>query len=259
MNNEKNIEVYEKISKNVGNNVVINPELCFYSPTEVKKGLLENTNIIKWLNFISNHYKPSRKDILLLYPCSTVKPYSASRSYKILNRTLRSLDTSRERIQVMTISEPFGLVPEEYYGVKTEWHDWENDWYDCPGLFEWWCNKYGFHYDQTEADKSIEILSDYVGDFFRKADRMEIYKQKIALLRTFTSKLQKKRDHTHRRIIEMAAQKSETDITMLPRKDLIEDIVNKKGAFAWDMWGVAHPLIQESLKEELNDYLSKGK
>jgi len=246
---------YHEVSSKIGKDVHINSELCFYKPSEVVKALHQNDTIRLWLKFISNHYIPNPRDVLLIYPCSTVKPYSKSRSYKRLFTTLNLLGEKRGSIHLVTISEPFGLVPEEFYGVKSDWHDWENDWYDCPGLFEWWCNKYNYEYDQTKADEALDILSDYIADFFIKVDKMGIYKKKIALVRTFTSSLVQKRDHTHRRMLEKAVKKSGTELEVIPSKNMVNKIVTERGSFAWDMWGVAHPMIQNRLKEKLIEYL----
>jgi archaeosine synthase len=251
MNNKNHKSTYKKVSIKIGTNVIINPSLCLYNPSEVKDALLNNQNITKWLKFISNHYIPEKKDILLIYPCSTTKPYNLSKSYQILLKNLNIIDPKREKIHLMTISEPFGLVPEEFYGVNTKWHNWENDWYDCPGLFEWWCNKYNFHYDREKADEAIEILSSYVGDFLIKVDKFKLYKKKIALVRTFTSNLERKKDHTHRRILEKVIEKTGTEIEIIPTKEMVNSIVKERGSFAWDMWGVAHPMVQDFLFQKL--------
>ncbi|MHA1298736.1 MAG: DUF5591 domain-containing protein [Candidatus Helarchaeota archaeon] len=251
-------KTYNEVSKKIGLEVDINPSLCFYSPTDVTEALNNNCNIKKWLKFISNHYIPNSRDILLIYPCSTVKPYTESRSYRKLYKTLEKFGNHRKSIHLMTISEPFGLVPEEFYGVKSDWHDWENDWYDCPGLFEWWCRKYKFPYDQSKAEEAMEILSSYIADFFKKVDKLSIYRKKIAVVRTFSSRLEQKRDHTHRRMLERAVEKSGTDIEILPTREKVNEIVTERGSFAWDMWGVAHPMIQDMLKKKLLNYLGNN-
>lgn len=227
--------------------VDIKRSLCFYNPREVYHALLENKEVKRWLTFISNHYIPPKKEILLIYPCSSEKPYHLSRSYKALFKTLNRLGGKRKFIHVMTISEPFGLVPEEFYGKRTKWHDWENDWYDCPGLFEWWCKRYSQPYERKYVEKSIEILSEHIAEFFKKVKEKKCYSKIIAFVRTYSSTLQKKYDHTHRRILERAAQIAGIKIDLLPGKDVIAEIVSKKGRLAWDMHGVAHPIAQEYL------------
>jgi archaeosine synthase len=139
-------EIYRRVSSRKGNGVTIRRSLCFYSPAEVLAGVTRHREVTRWLSYIGNHYVPPIKDILLIYPCSAGKPYNRSRSYMRVYETLSRLGLDRRKIHVATISEPFGLVPEELYDTKTLWHNWEDDWYDCPGLFEWWCRKHGTRY-----------------------------------------------------------------------------------------------------------------
>jgi len=225
--------------------------MCFYNTHDVLAALKQNEQITTWLKFISNHYIPDRRDVLLIYPCSADKPYYRSRSYVQLHKTLSKLGKDRRRVHVMTISEPFGLVPEEFYDKKTRWHDWRNDWYDCPGLFEWWCKKHGTRYSEAEADESIEILSRYVARFLKKVESRRRYKRIIAFVRTCSSNLKKTRDQTHRRILEQAASMSGVKVQMMPRPKLVSSIVKESGHYGWDMYGVAHPKAQDYLYKQL--------
>jgi archaeosine synthase len=235
--------LYNKISTKVGKGVKIKKALCFYNPEQVYKGLQKNPDIKKWHNFITNKYSPPKKEVLLIYPCSTVKPYNESRSYKLLYHSLDKLNGQRDKIQVMTISEPFGLVPEEYYSKFV--------WYDCPGLFEWWCNKHGQQYDKEYLDKSITILADKIGKFLKKSIKRKKYKKILAFVRTYSSSLGSKDDHTHRRMLEEAARKYDLDIEIFPTKSQIKKLIKKHGSFAWDMYGVAHPEMQKQLLKKL--------
>jgi archaeosine synthase len=210
------------------------------SPEEVYEALINNSKISKWLTFISNHYRPPHKRILLIYPCTATKPYSESRSYRALFKTLSALGEKRKEIHLMTISEPFGLIPEEFQN-RENWN------YDCPGLFEWWCNKNNQVFSKEKLNKCIEILAEYTAKFFEKAHREKCYSKIIAFVRTYTSQLEKKEDHTHRRIIERAVKISGIKVDILPPKTLVSRIVKERGRFAWDMYGVAHPLAQDYL------------
>jgi len=251
-------ELYRKVSSKKGEGVRIKPSLCFYSPEEVFKALTRNKDVVKWLNFISNHYlPPSNKTVLLIFPCSNQKPYHKSRSYRMLSKTLSTLGKKRDEIHLVTISEPFGLVPEELYGKKSKWHDWQNDWYDCPGLFEWWCNKHNQPYPQEYVEKTIDRLADCVAEFLLKTKSKNSYSKIIAFVRTYTSGLAIKKDHTHRRIVEKAAEIAKVDVQILPDKRLVSRIVKTRGRMAWDMYGVAHPLAQDYLKRYLKGVLNE--
>lgn len=248
--------IYEDVSSRTGKTVRIKPSLCFYNPEAVYQALVSNSEVKRWLEFISNHYLPESKDVLLIYPCSTEKPYESSRSYKQLFKTLSRLEEQRNRIHLVTISEPFGLVPEEFYGKTTNWHDWKNDWYDCPGLFEWWCNRFGQTYSKVYADKSIDILASYVAQFLEKAMRTNRYTTVIGFVRTFSSRLEVKHDHTHRRILEKASRMAGGGVELLPPKSFVSKLVRQRGHYAWDMYGVAHPQAQEYLLGRLRRILN---
>ena len=231
----------------MGKGVEIDKSLCLYSPRQVYSAILENKRINSWLEFISNRYEFPKKDILLVYPCSTTKPYNESQSYKQLFKTLEKLpEAKRDKIHLLTISEPFGLVPSEYYNDSFEW-------YDCPGLFKWWCSKHGVTYEDEYLEKSIDLLADYVGRAINRAVSEFGYTSVVGFVRTFTSSLETKKDHTHRRILEKAAEMYDLDIELLPHKSAVQRIVRNRGHFAWDMYGPAHPIAQKALEIYLRD------
>ena len=230
------------------------------NPVDVQTVLMNNHSVKKWLKFISNIYEPPlNKNILLLYPCSKVKPYHSSRSYKILFKTLKKLREARDKIHVMTVSEPYGLVPEEFYGRNCEWHDWENSWYDCPGLFEWWCRKHKQPYSVKVVDKCIEYLASYVAGFFSRVKKKGFYSRIIAFVRTYSSSLRMRHDHTHRRIVERAAELASVEVEVLPSREFVRYVVRRYGRLAWDFYGVAHPAAQRHLLKHLRRILNGDK
>lgn len=247
--------LYCRISAKRAKGVTIDPGLCFYNTKEVLEALRSNRKVLTWLRFIGNHYVPSPHDVLLIYPCSADKPYYKSRSYAQLFKTLSYLGEDRERIQVATVSEPFGLVPEDFYGKKTEWHDWRDDWYDCPGLFRWWCSKYGTSYSSQEANECIEVLSRHIALFLRKVASKRCYRRIIAFVRTYSSNLAKTQDQTHRRMLEKAREYSGVHFEILPTRNLVSSIVQSNGKYAWDMYGVSHPKAQRYLLQELRSVM----
>jgi archaeosine synthase len=240
----RKIILYRSISRKVGKGFKIDPNLCFYSPTEVLKALTSEGRVKDWLIRIANHYIPPPRKLLLIYPCSTDKPYNASRSYRRLYSTLDQIPDWRSKIQLMTISEPFGLVPEQFYSEFGRW-------YDCPGLFEWWCKRNGLDYSYDDLDRSIELLSDYIARFLTKAERLRSYDHILGFVRTYSSALELKNDHTHRRMLTRAAEKTGVDVELLPSKELVQQIVAERGRFAWDMYGVSHPVAQKYLLRRL--------
>lgn len=248
--------IYLRESVKRGKGVKILPELCAYTPREVYNLLTRNERIKTWFKIIGNHYYPDpSKKILLLYPCSTTKPFWKSRSYKALFRTLDELSEYRKYIHLVTISEPFGLVPEDFYGRKGEGYNWSDEWYDVPGLFEWWVRRNGLPYEEEYLDKSIEIIAEDVAQYLTKT--RDIYKERIAFVRSYSSSLERKKDHTHRRIVELASEISGVKVKILPSRYLVKKIVEKYGRFAWDMYGVAHPEAQQYLKTHLKESIKK--
>jgi len=248
--------IYTKESIKHARNVKILPELCAYTPKEVYELLVTNERIHSWFQIIGNHYYPDpTKKILLLYPCSTTKPFWESRSYKALEGTLKKFSKYRKYIHLVTVSEPFGLIPEEFYGIKGDGYNWKDEWYDVPGLFEWWVKKHGLPYDRQYADRSIEIIAHSIAHYLKKTENS--YKVRIAFVRTYSSTLKKKDDHTHRRMIELASWISGVTIKLLPSKYLIKKIVDKYGRFAWDMYGIAHPEAQKYLEWHLKHAIKR--
>ena len=73
-------------------------------------------------------------------------------------------------------------------------------------------------------------------------------------MRTYSSNLQQKPDHTHRRILELAAEKYHIDIEILPKKKDVEKLIKSNGSFAWDMHGVAHIEMLKKLVKKLDRY-----
>lgn len=228
------------------------------NPYEVYEALLYNSHIKKWHKFISNHYLPPRKKkLLLFYPCSAKKPYFESRSYRMLFKTLSKLGKRRSLVHVITISEPFALVPEEFYNSNSKWHNWEKEWYDCPGLFEWWCRKYHEPYSVEYVNKCIDLLSDIVASFFKNLKVQPYYSRLnlIGFVRSMSSSLKVTQDHTHRLILERAAKRAGVNVKIFPTKRFVKHLVKKRGRLAWDFYGVAHPLSQRYLLKILRRFL----
>jgi len=67
-------------------------------------------------NILTNGYRPQKdKSVLLIIPCSGSKPYSKSRSHRLITERLeQGLGEKTKLIQKVTLSGLYGLVPEEY-------------------------------------------------------------------------------------------------------------------------------------------------
>ena len=73
---------------------------------------------------------PPSKSVLLLVPCSRTKPYRLSRSHRRFYGALEGLFPV-ERVHVVSVSSPIGLVPRELEDVPPARH------YDIPVTGEW--------------------------------------------------------------------------------------------------------------------------
>ncbi len=102
-------------------------------------------DIIRWRERILNRYnKPKYAKYLLLLPCSARKPYSESRSHKLMRRYIKS--TMHEVI----LTSPLGLVPRElerFYPAMN---------YDIPVVGIWY---------EEEKKMIKEILGKYLNKF----------------------------------------------------------------------------------------------
>ena len=63
-------------------------------------------------------YKPKKKPVMLLLPCSSEKPYSKSRTHKAVYTELKKTGIDMGQIQKVTISGNYGPVPEEFENEK---------------------------------------------------------------------------------------------------------------------------------------------
>ena len=73
---------------------------------------------------------PPSKSVLLLVPCSKTKPYRHSRSHRRFASALEGLPRL-ERVHVVSVSSPVGLVPRELEDVPPARH------YDIPVTGDW--------------------------------------------------------------------------------------------------------------------------
>lgn len=79
---------------------------------------------------LSRYRPPPSKSVLLLVPCSKTKPYRLSRSHRRFASALEGLP-GLERVQVVSVSSPLGLVPRELEDVYPARH------YDIPVTGDW--------------------------------------------------------------------------------------------------------------------------
>lgn len=79
---------------------------------------------------VERYRPPPSKSILLLVPCSKTKPYRLSPSHRRFARALEGLH-GLERVHLVSVSSPLGLVPRELEDVPPARH------YDIPVTGDW--------------------------------------------------------------------------------------------------------------------------
>ena len=79
---------------------------------------------------LERYRPPPSKTVLLLVPCSKTKPYRRSRSHRRFWGALEGL-RALERVHVVSVSSPIGLVPRELEDIPPARH------YDIPVTGDW--------------------------------------------------------------------------------------------------------------------------
>ena len=96
--------------------------------------LLESHRRPEMLRFrtrlLERYRPPPSKSVLLLVPCSKTKPYRRSRSHRRFLGALEGL-AALERVHIVSVSSPIGLVPRELEDVPPARH------YDIPVTGDW--------------------------------------------------------------------------------------------------------------------------
>lgn len=158
------------VRKRISINPETDPNLCAYTPGETLK-LLHHPIIKKWFSMVEQFKIPEGKEKAIFVSCAASKRWgenTKSQDYKCYN----ILRKDNNKIYWVTISEPLGIVPEDY---------WDNfPFYDNPGLFtsqgqvptKFWLNEMGkaaslsYPFDQNAFNGCIKILGDVIKKFY---------------------------------------------------------------------------------------------
>jgi hypothetical protein len=161
------------VQKSFKTNSLLDTNLTAYTPGETWK-LLQHPIIRKWHQEMSRFKVPAGTKAIVFVPCAKTKPWkgpaiSKSKLYTAYNQLLKE----EKDLYFVTISEPLGVVPHEYWDSFPQ--------YDNPGLFrddalrsgmmteEWsfspFKQKYIIPFDEKLRQKSIEYLGAIIGAF----------------------------------------------------------------------------------------------
>ncbi len=101
------------------------------SRTYVTTEALRRPEMLRFRARLLERYRPPpAKSVLLLVPCSKTKPYRFSRSHRRFASAIEGL-AGAERVHVVSVSSPIGLVPRELEDVYPARH------YDIPVTGDW--------------------------------------------------------------------------------------------------------------------------
>ncbi|UCE37211.1 MAG: DUF5591 domain-containing protein [Thermoplasmata archaeon] len=110
---------------------------------------LQRPVIIRFRNRVRDRYKkPQSKKVLLLLPCSAKKPYSFSKTHRIIRSAFKEL-TNRHVIHDVVITSPLGVVPMEvelFYPAQN---------YDIPVTRTW-------------SKDEISMIQEGISEFLKK-------------------------------------------------------------------------------------------
>jgi len=103
-------------------------------------------DIVSYVSRLKETYVPPKRDILLLLPCSFKKPYSRSKTHRIIKRVIDS-HPLRWNLHSVVVTSPLGIVPielENCYPAKN---------YDIPVTGDW---------DTAERQRVHEMLESLI-------------------------------------------------------------------------------------------------
>jgi hypothetical protein len=148
------------------------PEFCAYTPGETLT-LIHNPIVQNWFKKVENFVIPSDKEKVVFVSCAANKRWgktTRAKEYKCYNM----LRNENDKIYWVTISEPLGIIPEDYWDTFPL--------YDNPGLFKElgkagietriWKSLFGkdssFYYPCDEGIKKecINILGNVIKKFY---------------------------------------------------------------------------------------------
>lgn len=106
---------------------------------------LQRPDVVRYRDRLRNHYTPpANAPVLLLLPCSAIKPYKRSKSHGVFRRILTDLHQAALVHEVM-VTSPLGVVPRELEHTYPAAH------YDVPVTGHWDLQEREMIRDQVRA------------------------------------------------------------------------------------------------------------
>jgi hypothetical protein len=117
------------VARSKKSNPLLDPEFTAYTPGETLK-LMKKTKIREWHKKMANWKVPADAEWIVFVPCAKTKPWDDATIglYGNYNQIRAMRDDGKiGKVYFVTISEPLGVVPEDFWGTFPH--------YDNPGLF----------------------------------------------------------------------------------------------------------------------------
>lgn len=220
------------VSKSIKRNPKLDPELTAYTPGETLN-LLNHKKIQEWFKEmrsfkIPREYSKANNGVVILVSCAATKPwgFSCKRGdfYPYYNEIRRDAKSGKTRpVYFVTISEPLGVVPEDYWGDNM---DMIFPQYDNPGLFKdtplqsgmttkaWAKSPLGskreMPFDDDAFEASIQVLGREIADFIKRHKEYDFV--------SFVEHANTKQKSTHSSMLDVAQGILGYEIPRNPKK-----------------------------------------
>ena len=170
--------VQKSLARASKNKADLDPTMTAYTPGETLH-LIRHPKVQEWSASMRDFKIPDKYEIVIFVPCAATKPWGFSCKgdfYPWYNKIRLQVQESKIRpIYFVTISEPLGVVPEDFWETFPQ--------YDNPGLFKdtalqsgmmtstWSKSPLGskreMPFDDQACEKAIKILGKQISCFIK--------------------------------------------------------------------------------------------
>ena len=137
----------------------IDPELAFFTPTEVARAMVSNETVMEYHNKLAA-YEAEGGDLALLFPDTDHKPWTKDSTnaliYRNLHTSMRNLKLEG-KVHVFTVSPLLGIVPMEWYGSMPM--------YDCSGGQSFMVRRRGLTWNVEDFKKVLDMSAGLIVEF----------------------------------------------------------------------------------------------
>lgn len=215
------------VARSKKRNPALDDQLTAYTPGETLELIMNSPKIKEWFEKMRNFKIPEGYGTVILVSCAATKPWGMSCNkgdfYPYYNKIRQDVrDGKIKPVYFVTISEPLGAVPEDFWGDDPAKLFPQ---YDNPGLFndtvlqsgmmtkDWEKSPLGqkreMPFGKESFDKAIQILGTELGNFLRNNSAHNFV--------SFVEQADGTKS-THSRMLDIAEKVSGTPIERNPKK-----------------------------------------